>query len=391
MEKSQFSYEKLSKIKSFSSFHHFFSKHNILGKGDRFIHVEMDISNKCNLQCIMCYNSMKKNKIIKLRIITPDEFLMIASDVFKHTGNITLGLGNEPLLSSYFTDHLGVISEYRIPRVIVQTSGDLLNDKIIESIFKYGVSEIYISIDGAQKETYEKIRKGARFDRLIKHIQKINQYKQKYSLTHPIMRFNVVMMKSNIIELPAIVELAAKYNVEQINFCHVVLYKGLKMKNESLFFFKEESNQWLKEALELAKQHNINVVNYPKFFETKLESQTKISKANIKIWLKKLLLGTKGQKSLRNIFNQIPYCMFPFFHISINSGLQVLSCPFSHGEMSYATLSDENTVEKVWFGEKFTKLRTNILNSNPPSQCLKCSFLSFQNPGVKSFFKPRKP
>lgn len=385
-------YSALSEINSFSSFYKFLQINNIPHKGKRFIHIEMDISNKCNLQCKMCYNSLKKYRDQILRIITTDEFLLIAESIFDYTDTLIFGLGNEPLLSPNLINHLEVSSKYCIPNVIIQTSGDLLNDKLIESIFKYGLSEIHISIDAAKKNTYEKIRKGAKFDRLIDNIKKIYQYKKKYSLARPLIRFNVVLMKSNIMEMPALVQLAADYHISQINFCHAVLYKGLNMKNESLFFYKEESNIWLKKALELAKIHKITVVNHPQFFEidNKLK-HFKITKKNIKLFLKKSLKIIQNKKLRRNIFNQKPYCMFPFFHLSINSGLHVLSCPFAHGKKNYATISAENTLEKIWFGKKFQKLRANILNSNPPTQCLKCSYLSIQNPEIKSFFKPRKP
>ena len=48
------------------------------------------------------------------------------------------------------------------------TNGLLMNREWSRNLVRMNVSKISISLDGATKETYEKIRKGGDFDKVIK-------------------------------------------------------------------------------------------------------------------------------------------------------------------------------------------------------------------------------
>ena len=76
-----------------------------------------------------------------------------------------------------------------------------------------------ISIDGAKRETYEYIRQGASFDRLITSlevIQKINKGKRNYNIS---LCIDSVLSTTNIFEIPLFFEVFKKYCWPQdINF-----------------------------------------------------------------------------------------------------------------------------------------------------------------------------
>jgi MoaA/NifB/PqqE/SkfB family radical SAM enzyme len=88
-------------------------------------------------------------------------------------------------------------------------------------------------------------------------------------------------------------------------------------------------------------------------------------------------------------FVSSPYCRFPFFHVAINAGAQVVPCPFSHGEQPYGVVSDDTPFERIWLGPRFMELRRRILACDPPPMCRRCSFLASTNPDVAALFEPR--
>jgi MoaA/NifB/PqqE/SkfB family radical SAM enzyme len=70
------------------------------------------------------------------------------------------------------------------------------------------VHQLCISIDGATKETYESIRIGGKFDKLMSNIKALNAAKEDLSSRLPKIWFNITLMRSNIRELPHLVKLA---------------------------------------------------------------------------------------------------------------------------------------------------------------------------------------
>ena len=51
------------------------------------------------------------------------------------------------------------------------TNATLLNDTISKKIIDSGVDVVFFSVDGASKETFEKIRVGANFERVKENIR----------------------------------------------------------------------------------------------------------------------------------------------------------------------------------------------------------------------------
>ena len=81
--------------------------------------------------------------------------------------------------------------------------------------------------------------------------------------------------------------------------------------------------------------------------------------------------------------------MYPFFHVSMNSGGHVLACPFSHGEAPFGTIGPETPFEAIWLGPKFSDLRRRILAGDPPAMCRRCSYLASRHPNVEELFVSR--
>jgi MoaA/NifB/PqqE/SkfB family radical SAM enzyme len=343
----------------------------ILPAGERFMQLEMDITSKCNLRCVMCYHSLDEFVNGKAVNVTADTFAAMASALLPHVHTLTLSLGSEPLMSPHFVRILRVAAPHRVPNLSFYTNGLLLTDAIADAIVQCGVTKVCISVDGARRATYEAIRRGASFRTLLRNIRNLVARRDALRSPTPALRFDVVIMRRNVEELEDIVVLGAKLGISAINFFHMVAYEGLAMESESMVHDKERSNYWVARATNAAERLGIAVTAAPRPFQTAP------------------LIQIQRPGIPPQVFSQTPYCRYPFFHVSMNSGGHVLACPHANGEPAFGTVSAETPIEAIWLGPKFTELRERILAHDPPAMCRRCSFLTTTHPDAAELFATR--
>ncbi len=396
--------KKILNIRKIPEFHKTLKSCNIVSPNPRFMTVVIDISNKCNLRCRMCYFSHDKYFKADPVYLTPDTFSNMADNLLPYATTLTLSCGSEPLMSPYFIDILKIASKYNVPHIDFATNGVLITKDKANAIIKYGVTDLMLSLEAASKEIYEYIRRGAKFDRFLSNIKYLNKQKEALKSSTPALRFNITLMRSNIEEVEKLVDLAAELKVSYLDFRHIVIFDGLGMEKESLVHHKELSDFWLKRAREKAEKLGLTILTIPAEFGAKEENtkarKQKIDKNRMKKYLNILTRNPKYfiksgylqfmeliKKPIKKPKKQIKqnmdrnsiYCTLPFNYTLINAGGHVLPCPHCHGVAEYGTISADVSFEDVWFNKKFRELRRHILTNTPPKMCRDCSKLSMYN------------
>ena len=335
----------------------------ILGPDPRFMHLEMDITSRCNIRCVMCYHSFDEYARSKAVLFPVETFDALAGALLPRAHTLTLSLGSEPTTSPYFVPILRSAAAHAVPNLTFFTNGTLLHDQTIAAIIETHVTQICVSIDGATAATYEAIRRGAG-STVIGGVRRLIE--DAAADSEPRLRFDVVMMKRSVHGLPAIVELAASLGVDAINFFHMVVYDGLRTEEQSLRRHQDLSDLQTGRAGAGAGLGR-PVAAHPRELEEERQAAAPAGSP----------------------YAGAPYCMYPFFHVSMNSGGHVLACPFSHGEAPFGTLGPDTSFEAIWLGSKFSELRRQILESDPPPMCRRCSYLASRYPNVEALFAPR--
>lgn len=333
----------------------------------RFLHLEMDITSRCNIRCRMCYFSFDRYFSGKAVHFPLAQFSRLVTDVFPLVRTLTLSLGSEPLASPHFTTFLRMAAASGVPDITFYTNGLLMTPAVVDAVLAADVAHVTVSVDGASPETYAAIRTGGALEKVLTNVRHLVDRRRALGLERPVLRFGVVMMRSNAHEWADIVSLAAANGVDEVSLFHLVVYEGLDTEGESLVHHQELSDRSLDAALARANETGVRVVSHPARFGAP-QQVADTSDAPY--------LGT-------------PYCRYPFFHISMNAGGHVLPCPFAHGEAPYGTVSDTQSLLGIWTGPKFTDLRRRILAHDPPPMCLKCSYLASHHPNHASLFEPR--
>ncbi|MFH1320945.1 MAG: radical SAM protein [Bacteroidota bacterium] len=146
--------------------------------------MSFELDNVCNLECEMCngdFSSLiRKNRDKKQPLENPynDEFLNQLIEFIPHL-HCAKFYGGEPfLVDLYYRIWDMIIKINPCISIEVQTSATILNNRVKE-ILNRGWFNINISIDSLHKETYESIRKNARYEMVMRNIKFFANYCQQ--------------------------------------------------------------------------------------------------------------------------------------------------------------------------------------------------------------------
>jgi len=117
--------------------------------------------------------------------------------------------GGEPLLREDLFEILGLIQEKQLEAHLI-TNGMLLTPQILTTLKQLRV-KVMISIDGATPATYEAIRHGADFEKVVQAARNC----AKEGLLEAV---NFTILKKNYTEIPGIMELARSIGISRVTF-----------------------------------------------------------------------------------------------------------------------------------------------------------------------------
>ncbi len=317
-----------------------------LGFRRRFIKLRLDITKGCNLRCVMC-PTVAEGDFEKYEM-PPDLFDRIAKEVFPRTEHLTIGCGAEPLLSKNFDRYLRSIGAFDIPYTLIISNGSLLTEEKIVAMLDAGIDELSISLESANKEIYESVRVGAKYDRLLGNIRRFNELKAERGSDVPLLSFNTVLMKSTLPELRSVIELAETMGASAFSMGHLIPFAGLENEQESLYYHQEIANEKIEETRKLAESLGIRVYCPP-------------------------LFGSDGNLDLRGTEKGVGglACVQPWTFMVITARGDVSPCSWLYGEKEAGSFK-EQSFRQIWFGDLYTRLRKEIQTGNLRPRCTVC-------------------
>tara|TARA_R110002049_G_scaffold152839_2_gene316990 strand:- start:4902 stop:6014 length:1113 start_codon:yes stop_codon:yes gene_type:complete len=170
--------------------------------------MELELSNLCNLECIMCRgelsSSIRKNrdKLPPLKIAYDDRLVKEILPFLPHLKEMRFN-GGEPFMHQLCFNLWEKVSELNPDiEITVATNGTMLNNKI-KSILDRCKFRINISVDALDEKNYEVIRKNANYKKVMSNIEYYADYCKKNNRIFSIM---INPMKQNWWEMPDFVE-----------------------------------------------------------------------------------------------------------------------------------------------------------------------------------------
>ena len=151
----------------------------------------IEVTNACGMNCIMCPRQYMKRPIGYMDVKL---FEKIAKQL-KENSRLALHHFGDPLLHPKIGEIIKICRKYGI-KSSFSTNPTSLTKKNIDAILDSQLDILHISLDGATKETYEKIRRGrANYDKAIECIEKFLKEKIKRKSEKPYTKIAIIRMK----------------------------------------------------------------------------------------------------------------------------------------------------------------------------------------------------
>jgi radical SAM protein with 4Fe4S-binding SPASM domain len=282
--------------------------------------VSLELVNRCNLTCVMCYTANHKGQKYTLSL----EALRTFFDDCK-TNNVPalmLGDHSEPLLYKEIREVIRAAKQAQIMDIFLFTNGVLLTEDLAEFLVTEQVSRVFISLDAVNPDTYKDIRGKDELERIEKNIRTLLDVRRKHGVELPVVRVSFCVQKRNHTEQDA---------------------------------FKEK---WA------------GIVDFIDFQATSDVS-----------WVTELLeTGTVNDPALLDVdVKALPFCNQPFGYLSVLSSGDIAPCCnfYAHNlKMGHIT---KDSIHDIWHGEKMEKLRQELLTGNPNATCRVCLSQRFED------------
>jgi len=145
--------------------------------------IRIENTNVCNARCYMCPHSTMKRKQGFMSKKLYQKIIDQASEL--GVDFVNLHNFGEPLLDKDFVWRVEYAKQRGVAWVSTNTNGQVLNKKLSKQLIKAGLDEIFISLDAATKKTYQKIRIGLDFDKIVRNIKNLASLRKKMNKDNP--------------------------------------------------------------------------------------------------------------------------------------------------------------------------------------------------------------
>lgn len=212
----------------------------------------LELTNACNLNCVMCgrNNASFKPTVFDMGVFRSLEPIM---DIIEE---VTLMGWGEPTIHPHFEEMLEIIHRHHARKYFCTNGMNL--KKIKQAIFDYKVDVFAVSVDGATKDTNDRIRRGSKLDVITQDLKEIVSEKKRRGLTYPYINFVFCAMKSNLHEIPDLVRLAAEIGLEEVKIVYLTVF-GDDLMKESLWGAEEEVEEVFTEASRLSDELGVSL------------------------------------------------------------------------------------------------------------------------------------
>lgn len=326
----------------------------------------VSLISSCNLRCKMC--PYDKNKLFALSKYQVDDIISILPYIEEVEWN-----GGEAFLFEYFNELLDAAYKNNVKQYIT-SNGLLINDIYAEKIVKYDI-DLTFSIDSVDKILYESIRVGAKFDLLIKRIEKINYYAKKLN-RNANLSINCVLSKYNYEKednFSDIIKFAKKYGFSKVRISIDQYDTDKELINTILLYFQGQK----KKLVEIASKLKIDL----QFIMPQIKQGNVIF-----MHIKNNVYNEKKENvNLKIKDKQIASCLLPLkkIHISFNGNMRpeclcqnvaTLFKKEDNKNINGICLPSYNSIEDFWNCRELILLREKIYSNK--LDCVKNCYLS---------------
>lgn len=322
------------------------------------LRVDLNLTNKCHLNCKYCYASANSISQISNEL-TLAEYDELFSE-FEEMGVFRVQLaGGEPLMRSDFLDIISLSKKYTFS-LSLNTTGYFLTDEICKEISLANFELVTVSLEGNVSELHDKIKGGKSFDKAIEAIKLL----KKHNLNTAI---GITLNSMNIDSVFDTIDFVRPLGVDVVGI-QVLCPSGRLLKNPEFVPDRKEYTEFVEKLLEyqntnLAPKINLNVTNEGQVCWEYYYPLEKIGKLNLlgKMWNQDAKLASDIS------------CVAGISVCSIGADGRVYPCEMfvSDQSMSAGNLKD-SSFKNIWQESELFKKFRGLSKQKLDGPCASC-------------------
>ncbi len=300
------------------------------------LQIDIEPINRCNFRCDHCQVTHWQKEAARLSLTSFER----AISQFPRLRSIKLQGMGEPLLNQQLIPMLKT-GEQRGIAMFFHTNGSIGDLKTFEQLAQLKHTHISYSIDGATAATFERIRRGSQFDRVIANISKLA--KLRGSNRNLMLSAWSVITASNLSELPQIVRLVKQLGLDRLEI-------------------QPQLTTWGKQE-QLPQIDNIQLDLESELFKTQLATAQAVAAAE----------GIELAVNKSNRFSREHPCRCTWESTYIAANGDVIPCSvIADAEIVKMGNVFETDFKDIWNSQPYQTLRTQIANHDLPDHCKHC-------------------
>lgn len=174
--------------------------------------------------CAQSKTTFKKN-IPKNAFLSLNDFCRILEPLVTTTVGVSLSRYGEPMLNKDLISMIEFAHSKNIGVDFPTNFSLKFSDEYLERLVKSGLDKIIISLDGANRETYEQYRVGGNFDIVKSNVQRLSAIKEKLHKKIPTIEWKFIVFEHNKHEIEY-----AKRNFKRWGFNSLSFVSDIKSK-----------------------------------------------------------------------------------------------------------------------------------------------------------------
>lgn len=315
------------------------------------IRLDVEPVSRCNFHCTMCQVSDWK-KYQRAEDMTVEQFKALVDSQYGVFEIKLQGLGEPTLARDNFFEMIRYARSKHI-WVRTTTNASLLHlhdnyKKLVDS----GINEVQISFDGAKKETFEAIRRGSVFEKVVSNCTLINQYSAEQNRL--VTRMWVLLQQTNSAEFFDFIELAVQMGFKRLTYSLNLIGWGIDSwitSNTNQSAGALITQEMAHEAIKRGRERGVEVTFW--------NATDKYTLSSI--------------KSL---------CGWPFERAYVSSDMRIVPCCMvANPDVAELGKAKDFTVE--WNGPAYRAFRRAHIKGQIPKICEPCYDIPQKKPGLK--------
>ncbi|HKB14478.1 MAG TPA: SPASM domain-containing protein, partial [Planctomycetota bacterium] len=303
-----------------------------------------------------------------------EDLRSFAARVFPHVRLVVPSVVGEPFAYPRFHDFLDLLETYGV-RLEAYTNGTYFDDPLLDRTLPI-TEKLMISMDGATPKTFARLRAGSTLEDVLARLDRIKEWRRGQPRERrPEVAICCVLMRDWIEELPEMVRIARRAEVDGVAFAHVIGFND-RWRRSNLKHAPELSDRMFLEAARLAAELRVRL-ELPAAFSPAVQAE----------------IESLGVHHLPPAMERVPHvpdlpapsrrrthCKYLWRETFVTFNHDVAPC-CGQGRPVMGTLDSGEDLQSIWNRPLYAEFRERMAAGDPHPVCKACPFLAMWGGG----------